>query len=119
VTGFQNGSDQARFNAAMTTFGVQANAMTTFSGQVMDLPAHPITTGVATLPFSGGYQIASTTTPAPPLGRANGTVVGCAFAYQAGRVMVWGDDFVTFDLDWDASVATFWDNAFAWVWPTQ
>jgi hypothetical protein len=116
LTGYQNGLDLTGFNSALVAIGVQGLAMPTFSGDVTDLPPHPITAGVDQLPYTGGYEIAA---PATPIGRVNGLVIGTAFDHQAGRVVVWGDEYVTFDTDWDAMVATFWDNALAWAWPTQ
>jgi hypothetical protein len=111
-------SDTALFDATLTAFGVQGVGMSTLDSPVTDLGSHPITAGVSSMPFVGGHEMTTTRTVSP-IGRFSGLLVACAFDEQLGRVILWDDEQLTFDANWTANTQTFWDNAFAWVWPTQ
>ena len=117
LSGFSAG-DITLFNSAVFAFDVQAIGSTSTDGPVTTFASHPITAGITSLPFTGGDEI-TLNAPGVPLAKINGLDIAMAFDYQLGRVMIWGDEWVTYDMTWNANVQTFWDNALAWVWPTQ
>jgi hypothetical protein len=111
-------TDTSLFDATLVAFNVQGVGMADLNGPVTTLGSHPITAGVSQLPFIGGHAMTTTRTVAP-LGTISGQLVGCGFDEQLGRVVLWGDEQMTFDANWNTNTQTFWDNAFTWVWPQQ
>jgi hypothetical protein len=97
------------------------------SGPVTQFAAHPITAGITSMTFSGGYAIsdlggtASTRTPIAflPASSGSGTVpVSYAIQMGAGRAFVWGDEWIEFDSDWSDS-EQLWVQVFAWIAPAS
>jgi hypothetical protein len=119
TTGYGPATDIDLFNAAMFAFGTQSLDLANSTTPVSDFASHPITAGVTSLPFMGGNKIVTTMPSAATIARFNGMDVATAFDFEGGRVAVWGDDWVASDLAWDANNLRYWDNALAWVWPTQ
>jgi hypothetical protein len=119
TTGYGPATDLDLFNAALLAFGTQSLDLANNQTPVTDFASHPITAGVTSLPFMGGNKIVTTVPSATTIARFNGVDVATAFDFESGRVAVWGDDWVASDLAWDANTLRYWDNALAWVWPTQ
>ena len=121
VTGFGPAFDRDLFNGALNAFGAQALDTPNSNTPVTALTGHPIAAGITSLPYMGGFALASTVSDMKTVVARNstGAVTALAFDLQAGRVALWGDDWITYDMTWDADTLRFWDNAFAWVWPTQ
>lgn len=118
LSGFISTSEPARFNSSTASIGIDIFDTTDAMGPVTDLGPHPIVSGLSSLPFIGGYGVTGSR-PCAPLGHINSTVVACAADVGLGRALVWADEWITYDSEWNADVPTFWTNAFAWVWPTQ
>lgn len=94
------------------------------SGPVTDLAAHPITVGLGSVVFEGGYAIsdlggqASTRTPIASLPAAGGDVnVGYAIQMQAGRAFVWGDEWIEFLTKPSSFPPRLWVQVFGWIAP--
>lgn len=87
------------------------------------VPGHPTTAGVTSIPYRGGIEVIETANP------ANGTIVGTvegglrtgAIAKEigSGRVLVFGDEWLTFDSEWNTvpDVQPFWTNILSWLAP--
>ncbi|MCY1059727.1 hypothetical protein [Nannocystis sp. SCPEA4] len=84
---------------------------------------HPISMGIIDVNFAGGIAPADTGNQGTSevFATYQGTNAGLAHqtAGQGGRVIVWGDEWITFDSDWIgyADVQDFWVNMFAWAKP--
>jgi hypothetical protein len=97
---------------------------------VTDFATHPITAGITSVSFKGGYAIsdlggtASTRTPIAFLPDPSGTgtlPVGYAIQMSKGRAFVWGDEWISFDSEWSTipEIKQLWVQVFAWVSPTN
>ncbi len=98
------------------------------NGPVTDFATHPITAGLTTVTFNGGYAIsdlggtASTRAPIAFLPDASGKVtVGSAVQLGAGHAFVWGDEWIEFDSEWSTlpEIKQLWVQVFKWVAPTN
>ena len=99
-----------------------------YTGSVMNGPvtifaAHPITVGLTSVTFNGGYPIsdlggtASTRTPIAFL--PGNVAVGYAVQMASGRAFVWGDEWIEFDSEWSTlpEIKQLWVQVFAWISP--
>lgn len=99
------------------------------NGPVTDLAAHPITDGLTSVVFKGGYAIedlggnASVRTPIaslPAAGAAGGKVnVGYAIQMGKGRAFAWGDEWIEFTSEGQMFPPQLWVQAFAWIAPAR
>jgi hypothetical protein len=96
------------------------------SGPVTDLATHPITAGLTSVVFEGGYAVsdlgghASTRTPLASLPAAGGNVnVGYAIQMGAGRAFVWGDEWIEFTAKESLFPPQLWVQAFGWISPAN
>jgi hypothetical protein len=94
-------------------------------GPVMSFVMHPITAGLTSVTFVGGYAVAdlggnaSTRTAIAFLPNAPDTTAGIALQMGKGRAVVWGDEWIEFDSEWSAQpqITQFWVQLFAWIAP--
>jgi hypothetical protein len=98
------------------------------SGPVTTFATHPITAGLTSVTFDGGYAIsdlggtASTRTPIAFLPQGSGNVpVGYAIQMGAGHAFVWGDEWIEFDSEWSTlpEIKQLWVQVFAWISPAN
>jgi hypothetical protein len=96
------------------------------SGPIVDFAAHPITVGLSSVTFLGGYLVAdlggtaSTRTPIAFLPSQPNDAAGIAIEMGEGRAIVWGDEWIEFDSEWSTlpQITQFWVQLFAWIAPT-
>jgi hypothetical protein len=97
------------------------------NGPVTSFATHPITAGLTSVTFNGGYAIsdlggtASARTPIAFLTESGGSVaVSYAIQMGSGRAFVWGDEWIEFDSEWSTipQIKQLWVQVFAWVAPT-
>jgi hypothetical protein len=94
------------------------------NGPVTSFATHPITAGLTSVTFAGGYAIsdlggaASTRTPIAFLS-PGGTQVNVGYAIQmgSGRAFVWGDEWIEFDSQWSTlpEIKQLWVQVFGWL----
>jgi hypothetical protein len=96
------------------------------SGPVTDLAAHPITAGLTSVVFEGGYAIsdlggdASIRTPIAFLPAAGGKVnVGYDVRMGTGRAFVWGDEWIEFLSKGSMFPPQLWVQVFEWLSPAS
>jgi hypothetical protein len=98
------------------------------SGPVTSFATHPITAGLTSVTFEGGYAIsdlggtASTRTPIAFLPSGSATVnVGVAVQMAEGRAFVWGDEWIEFDSEWSTQpqIKQLWVQVFGWISPAN
>lgn len=126
MTGYDNViEDDWHANSLLAPLGVSYTG-TILDGPTVELQEHPITSGLGSVVFKGGYAIAdlggdmSERTEIAFLETSNGKVpVGVAVEMGSGRAFVWGDEWVEFisgGPEPDFSPA-FWVQSFAWTSP--
>jgi len=114
-------------NSLLAPLGL-AYAMPRIWGPVTQFATHPITTGLTSVTFTGGYVIsevaggAGTRTPIGFLSTNPGTAA-VAYAVQMGmgRAFVWGDEWIEFDSEWGAmpQIPQLWLQVFNWISPPE
>ena len=114
-------------NSLLAPLGL-AYAMPRVWGPVTQFATHPITAGLTSVTFTGGYPVSdvggssSTRTPIAFLSAnpAN-LVVGYAVQMSAGRGFVWGDEWIEFDSEWSAmpQIPRLWLQVFNWISPAN
>lgn len=89
------------------------------SGPVTTFAADPLTTGLSSVTFAGGFGVAVDAAADRPVlvGKVGAQVVAASVRHGAGRVYLWGDEWVTFDSEWagSAEIRQFWVDAFGWL----
>ncbi len=121
MSGYNNTSADWRANVLLAPLSV-AYSGSLLNGPVTTFANHPITAGLTSVTFTGGYAISdlgggtSTRTPIAFLGS---DTVGYAIQYASGHAFVWGDEWIEFDSEWTTlpQIKQLWVNVFAWVAP--
>jgi hypothetical protein len=93
-------------------------------GPIMNFAMHPITAGLASVTFAGGYAVAdlggtaSVRTPIAFLPNG-GEPAAVAVQMGKGRAVVWGDEWIEFDSEWSVlpQITQLWVQLFAWIAP--
>jgi len=94
-------------------------------GPVMSFAMHPISTGLTSVTFTGGYAVsdlggaAGTRTPIAFLSSTPAATAAFAIQMGAGRAFVWGDEWIEFDSEWSTlpEIPQLWVQVFAWIAP--
>lgn len=110
--------EQVSINSVLARSGVSFSVIDLVPSVTTFLP-HSINAGISEVAFMGGMEInaGNGVYPTAKIGRQ---VVGAVTGRGNGRIYLWGDDWVMFDSGWSPGHnETWWQNAFAWVWPTQ
>jgi hypothetical protein len=93
------------------------------NGPVTSFAPHPITAGLTSVTFEGGYEVADlggTASTRTPIAFLPGPVtVGMAVQLGNGHAFVWGDEWIQFDSEWSTlpEIKQLWVQVFAWVSP--
>jgi hypothetical protein len=126
MSGYDNAAaDDWHANSLLAPLGV-AYGGPLLSGPVTDFAPHPITAGLTSVVFKGGYAVsdlgatASARTPIAFLSTAGGVVtVGQAIELGDGRAFVWGDEWIEFLSMGALFPPRLWVQAFAWLSPAK
>ena len=119
MTGYDgSGADFARPNTLLAPFGAQYVGGLQ-SGPVTEWETHPVSDGVSSVTFAGGYLITDSTGTSTVVARLAGGVAGLAIERGEGRLFVWGDEWIEFDSEWSTMpmITQLWTNLFAWLGP--
>lgn len=122
MTGWNNVlADDWHPNSLLAPLGV-AYSGPLISGPITDLADHPITDGITSVVFEGGYGISDlgsgsgTLTPIASLAVDGGvTTVGFAIEKGSGRAFVWGDEWIEFLSKGPSFPPRLWVQVFEWV----
>lgn len=129
LIGYANGSESAdrerhRTSSVLSPFGLEYRGGYLYSsGIIPDFDTtHPVSAGIVNVNFNGG--IAPHDAEGRGLTEVFATVSGdnAGLAHQtagAGRIIMWGDEWITFDSDWTGFDDTerFWAQMLDWVTP--
>jgi hypothetical protein len=98
------------------------------NGPVTAFATHPITAGLTSVTFNGGYAVSdlggtnSTRTAIAFLSPSGSQVtVGYAIQFGTGHAFVWGDEWIEFDSQWSTlpEIKQLWVQVFAWISPAN
>jgi hypothetical protein len=118
LNGHSGGADLTRGNSLLVDLGVEHLAGLQ-SGNITNFHSHPLTTGLTSVSFQGGYLLGNLPSGAGSVVVAEHTAgpVGLALVRGSGRAFVWGDEWVEFDSQWQSQpeIRTFWSNSLGWL----
>ncbi|HVH40994.1 MAG TPA: hypothetical protein VM925_01585 [Labilithrix sp.] len=124
MSGYLNAPEvDFRANALLAPLGV-AYAGARFDGPITQFVPHPITQGLTSITFLGGYavepidDVTSTRTAIASEGDRN---VGYTVELGQGRAFVWGDEWIQHDSEWATlvEIQQLWLQIFAWLAPNR
>ncbi len=121
MTGYNNTVTDFRANALIGELGVSYGGALV-SGPVTTFVSHPITAGLTSITFAGGYVVSETGSPPytrTPIASIPAGKVAYAIQAAKGRAFVWGDEWIEFDSEWTQlpEIKKLWVQVFAWVAP--
>lgn len=93
------------------------------NGPVTDFLPHPITMGLTSVTFLGGFEVVATIPGQSDVVARLPGMVPAAQAQErgAGKVFVWGDEWIEYDSEWAAlpEITLLWTNIFEWLTPAS
>lgn len=116
--------ERDRANTALAPFGLAYQGPYFGDGVIPTFdPDHPVSKDIFDVNFAGGIMPVDTGNQGTSevFATVEGKTAGIAHqtAMMGGRVIVWGDEWLTFDSDWQgfADVQDFWVNMVGWAKP--
>ena len=116
--------ERDRANSALASFGLGYQGDYFGDAVVPDFdPMHPVSMGILDVNFAGGMEPVDSGNQGEStvFATVEGKTAGIAHetADMGGRVIVWGDEWITFDSDWQgyADVQDLWVNMVGWAKP--
>ncbi len=93
------------------------------NGPVTDFVPHPITVGLTSVTFLGGFEVVATIPgQSDVVARLPGTQPAALVQERgAGKLFVWGDEWIEYDSEWAAlpEITQLWTNIFDWITPAD
>jgi hypothetical protein len=93
------------------------------NGPVTSFELHPISVGLTSVTFLGGFEVVADN---PAVNDVVGTlpggqVAGMAQERGAGKIFVWGDEWIEYDSEWESlpEITQLWVNIFEWITPVS
>ena len=116
-------NEVANVNLLLGTVGMAYSSTNVdLSGYITDWTSHPVTMGVSNIFTDNGVEPAgasATTLARDPNGRTALQVTEA----ESGHVIVWGDEWITYDSEWvdveNQQVELFWLNMLKWLSPPK
>ena len=122
MTGYTDSAIDLRANTLIDRLGVKY-ATPQLSGPITAFVPHPITAGLTSVSFQGGYRVIETekVTQRTALASIGGVNTAYAIQASAGRGFVWGDEWIEYDSEWGMlpQIKQLWVNVFAWLAPEK
>jgi hypothetical protein len=125
LIGYADPSERANVNALLAPHGLGYGAQPILHGGGTTLPvrgwvAHPVTEGITNIGIDNGYAVEGSGTT---IATEQGYVVLKGREVGAGHLLVWGDEWITYDSEWknhpDYQVPRFWVNMIRWLSPEK
>ncbi len=93
------------------------------NGPVTDFELHPVSVGLTSVTFLGGFEVVADNPVANDvIGRLpGGAVAGMAQERALGKILVWGDEWIEYDSEWESlpEITQLWVNIFEWITPVS
>jgi hypothetical protein len=125
LTGFVNDSQDAALPNSLLagfplSFASAFVALTPAPVSVSSFARSPVTVGLNNVPFWGGHQVTisgSCDGATQAIAFEEGGAVGAICQHGAGRLYLWGDEWVEFSSQWTTATDAqlFWQDAIAWL----
>ncbi|MFO0635095.1 MAG: hypothetical protein U0168_19800 [Nannocystaceae bacterium] len=112
---------QTRPNAILASFDV-AYSGALLDGPVTDFLPHPISNGLSSVTFTGGFAVTELQVGATDVvAQLPGTPVARARSFGDGKVFAWGDEWIEYDSEWSTmpEITQLWVNALGWLRPSD
>ena len=120
-------SDEARenmnVNRLLAPFGIgYSDTKLDVDGYIRNWSSHPLSSGVMNINTMNGVEPTTTTGVTVARDQANHVALQASEA-KLGHVVVWGDEWITYDSQWtmvqDQQVERLWLNIFKWLSPAK
>ena len=127
LTGYGGGNEPTNVNTLIAPFDMQYGTNLVLCGCGVPLPIsswvnHPITSGITSIGFDNGYEVLGTggTILASQSDNGGNHHVLRAATVGAGHVVVWGDEWISYDTVWQQFPQTqkLWQNVIDWFNPS-
>lgn len=125
LIGYGDSSERTNVNTLLATFGMsyKSTPVLAKSGNqtiaVATWATHPIADGVQQIGVDNGYEVDGL---GATVASEQGITMLKAQQVDRGRVVVWGDEWITYNSEWstrpDYQVARFWVNTIKWLTPS-
>lgn len=112
---------QTRPNAILASFEL-AYSGALLNGPVTDFLPHPISMGLTSVTFTGGFAVTELQVGATDVvAQLPGTPVARATSFGDGKVFAWGDEWIEYDSEWSTmpEINQLWVNALGWLRPSD
>jgi hypothetical protein len=126
LIGYGDPTEVVNVNSLLAPFGTKYGSQPILSKStaktvaISTWTAHPVTEGILKVGVDNGYDVEGT---GATLAMEAGHVVLKAQEVGAGHVLVWGDEWITFNSEWvgqsDYQVERFWVNMIKWSSPVK
>jgi len=125
LTGYSISEERKNVNSILSAFGISYGSAGVFYGGGRTVPVdqlftHPTTENVKSIGVDNGYEVLGDGTL---IAAVKGVRAGVVKEVGTGRIVVWGDEWITYDTEWlnhpDYQVERFWLNVIKWLTPTQ
>jgi hypothetical protein len=121
VIGYSDATEINNVNRLLEPFGLSYASDQIVQGQGAAVPVtqwfeHPLTRGITQVGADNGYPAVGQGTT---IAAQDGFDLGKAVTIGDGHVLVWGDEWVTYEAEWSSDssyqVDKFWQNALLWL----
>lgn len=129
MIGFSDSTERTNVNALLNAFGMaygseqilqKTNGVTV---AVKTWYQHPTTASIAAVGVDNGYEAQSPQNVGTVIAQQGGYDIGRALDVGAGKVLQWGDEWITYNSEWvehdDYQVQLFWLNIIKWLTPAN
>ncbi len=126
LTGYGDGDEPNNVNTLIAPFNMQYTTSLVLCGcgvplAITEWSNHPITKGITSTGFDNGYEVIGTggSILASQMDKGGDHHVLRASSVGAGHVVVWGDEWISYDTVWKdfPQTMTFWQNIIDWFAP--
>ncbi|MAQ19477.1 MAG: hypothetical protein CMN30_32340 [Sandaracinus sp.] len=122
LIGYGSPDERTNVNRLLAPTGVQYDSAQILGGSptrpVTEWTEHPVSEGVTQVGVDNGYEVIG---EGDVVAREGGFDVLRAREVGAGKVLVWGDEWITYDSEWtehpEYQLERFWLNAIKWLTP--
>lgn len=122
LIGYGSASERTNINKLLAPSGIQYDSTPILAGSptvpITEWQTHPVSENVTQVGVDNGYEVVG---EGDVIARQAGFDVLRGRTLGAGKVLVWGDEWITYDSEWtehpEYQLERFWLNAIKWLTP--